>query len=71
MNREWLHRIVVFSLTTVLLLAAGIVAYAAHVRASARAVINAVSQIRSAADAEHQAQIWRQTSREYSEFSSR
>ena len=66
-GRKWLFRALVSLCLATLLLAVGTIAYAAHVRASAKALIDAAGRIRSRADVEQQARIW-QRARGYSEF---
>jgi hypothetical protein len=51
----------IFSLLIIgtLLVTAGLAAFAAHMRAPAKALIDSASRIRSTADAEHQIAVWR------------
>jgi hypothetical protein len=66
----WSRRSLVVSISGLLLLAVGIVAYAAYVCSSAGALIHAASQIRTTADAKEQIAIWQHSARGYSESQS-
>jgi hypothetical protein len=54
----WLRRSLLALIAGFLLLAVSIVAYGAHVRRSARALIRAAGQIHSTADAKQQVTLW-------------
>jgi hypothetical protein len=58
LNRKWLGCVVALLVATILLFA-GAAVYAAHVRASAQALINSAYKIRSTEDAEREIATWR------------
>ena len=66
----WLRRTLLALIVGFLLLAVSVVAYGAHVRTSAGALIRAAGQIRSTADAKQQVALWQRDSQGYSESQS-